>query len=130
VIGVGPRAISVLLAAILLCASPADSQSAVEHAADVVHSDLPLFHGGDNVWPQPFGDGDSFGCASRVEFGDWVMREAGAQDGDAQWYRIQNYGAFHCWALVGRADQREDLEKVELRASFFVLLGTTEVKPA
>jgi hypothetical protein len=78
---------------------------------DLVHSDLPLFgQGGENEWPQHFATDDSFGCTSRVRFGDWVFRETGAeQDENALWLRFTS-GAFHC---------RERI--------VFILLDTVEV---
>ena len=42
----------------------------------LIHSDLPLFTGNrEELYPISFSDGDSFGCSSRVAFGDWKFRE-------------------------------------------------------
>lgn len=89
---------------------------------EVIHSDLPLFRdGGDNMWPQPFYNDDSFGCVSRVAFGDWVLREPDGEN--SAWYRIENYGVFHCWALLGSTYERQQLDGAELKPTFFVFLG-------
>ena len=105
-------------------AQPADE---VERYADLIHSDLPLFDGGAyEMWPQSFSDPESgeFGCMSGIAFGDWILRSAdNAGDEDADWYRISNYGAFHCFALVGEAGDRQGLQEAEARPSFFVNLG-------
>lgn len=101
-----------------------------EIADDLLHSDLPIFgHGGDNEWPQHFYDDDSFGCTSPVAFGDWLLNENSAEDeGDVLWYRFSNYGAFHCWANIYRADTREELDGADSQPSFFVFLGSVSVK--
>lgn len=94
---------------------------------EVIHSDLPLFRdSGENMWPQPFYDDDSFGCVSRVAFGDWVLREPDGEE--SAWYRVQNYGVFHCWALVGRTYERQQLDAAELKPTFFVLLGEVDTE--
>lgn len=114
---------------VALAASLAVPMSAQEPAAfrgDLLHADLPLF--GDETrdkWPQHFDDPASgdLGCTSRVAFGDWQFRprKTGDED-DASWYRITNYGVFHCWALVGAADDRSRLDGSERRPAYFVLL--------
>lgn len=118
-----------ILVVSLLLAPRAKAQSPDEVANDLLHSDVPLFgRGGDDEWPQHFHDADSFGCASRVAFGDWSLRAADAADeDDAEWYRFSNYGVFHCWAMTFRAYERGKLDGAESRPSFFVLLGTTRV---
>jgi hypothetical protein len=121
-----------LAGAVGLGAWPAASQprSDGQIVRDLIHSDLPLLAGGaENKWPQSFHNEESFGCVSRVAFGDWVLRELSEEDDDnAEWYRFQNYGAFHCFALVGRAYLREELDGAEFRPSYFVLLGTVEIE--
>lgn len=100
------------------------AESTSEMASDLLHSDLPLF--GDETeakWPQAFADKESFGCSSRVAFGDWMLRAVDEEEDDADWYRVQNYGVFHCWAMVGSALRREELPGADLRPSFFVYLG-------
>ena len=119
----------VFVAAFALLGAPfarAQTEPEARPARDVIHSDLPLFSGANaEVWPRAFADNDSFGCASRASFGDWALREIGAEPGEvAQWYRIGNYGAFHCFALLARSDERQALDGLEPRPTFFVLLGT------
>jgi len=126
----GPRRFFtvVLSLAVLSCASPVSQGLGAgnEARSDILFSDLPLYRGeSENMWPQHFYDDDSFGCVSRVAFGDWVLRE---QDGDDPvWFRFRNYGAFHCWALVGRGDERQQLESAASKPAFFVLMGNIEV---
>jgi hypothetical protein len=124
------RFVTFLLAAfVLLGLSPARSQpDSGEVARDLIHSDVPLFRAGENTWPQAFFEEDSSGCASRVAFGDWALREADAEDDGVEWYRVLNYGVFHCFAVVARARQREELEFSEHSPSFFVLLGTVQIE--
>jgi hypothetical protein len=97
--------------------------------SDLVHADLPIFgHGGDNEWPRSFHDEQSFGCVSRVEFGDWAFREIAAESEEVTyWYRFTNYGGFHCWANTFRAHERHRLEEGDFHPTFFVLLETARV---
>jgi hypothetical protein len=120
---------AVILAAAILLAVPVSGQSLNETAGDLLHSDLPIFgHGSDNEWPQHFYAEDSFGCASRVVFGDWAFRKTGAEaEDDVQWYRFSNYGVFHCWANTFRAYERARLDGADFHPSFFAFLGITSV---
>ena len=119
-----------MLTAALLVAPSANGQSLDDMADDLLHSDLPLFgRGGDNEWPQHFNDESSFGCTSRVAFGDWIFIEAGSEaEDDSQWYRFSNYGVFHCWANTFRALERAGLDGADFHPSFFAFLGSTSVK--
>ena len=127
-LNVGP-CLAAVLGAVHMFAGSARAQSPDEAARDLVHSDLPIFgHGGDNEWPQHFYDDDSFGCTSRVAFGDWILRESSAEDeADVQWYRFSNYGVFHCWANTFRAPERAALDGADVHPSFFVLLGNMRI---
>jgi len=118
-----------VLAAALLFATFARAQSLDEMAADLLHSDLPIFgRGGDNEWPKHFSDGDAFGCASRVAFGDWVFRQRVAEaEDEVLWYRFSNYGVFHCWANTFRAHERAGLSGADFHPSFFAFLGNMSV---
>jgi hypothetical protein len=118
-----------ILVAALLYAPSVNGDSLDEMADDLLHSDLPIFgRGGDNEWPQHFYDKDSFGCTSRVAFGDWVLRKRGAEvEDDVLWYRFSNYGVFHCWANISRADERARLTSADFHPSFFAFLGSTSV---
>lgn len=123
------RFVILLLAGVFgLCREPARAEpSDGEFANDLLHSDLPLF--GDSTedkWPQAFHDEESFGCTSRVAFGDWILREVGEEDDAGYWYRVWNYGVFHCWANVRSAYARADLSGGDFKSSFFVLLGTAK----
>ena len=108
------------------CASQSDQEpnGLPDIHSELIHSDLPLFDANrENVWPQPFFSEDSVGCASRIRFGDWALLN---QDGDLEdWYRFSNYGVLHCWALVGHAYEREELNDAASEPSLFIRLGTS-----
>lgn len=94
-------------------------------AAWIIHADTPLFGSEtEDKWPQAFTDqdGGGFGCASRVAFGDWEVRPADPDD-EPYWYRISNYGVFHCWANVAEASERAALDHAAYLPSFFIPLG-------
>ncbi len=115
-----------VLSLVCACAASESNESVSEAANDLVHSDLPIFGHDDDAWPRHFKDEDSFGCASRVGFGDWVLRETGAiAESDERWYRFSNYGVFHCWANLFRAQERAKLDDADVQPSFFVFLGET-----
>lgn len=105
----------------LLVPGMACAKDAPELHDDLIHADIPLFGSGDTKWPAHFTDGDDFGCSSRVAFGDWLYQPS--DDDDASWYRITNYGVFHCFAIVRSADERADLAHAPFAYSFFVPLG-------
>jgi hypothetical protein len=119
-----------ILAAALLFAPSVNGQTLDDKAGDLLHSDLPLFgRGGDNEWPQHFTDESSFGCTSRVAFGDWIFRETATEvEDDARWYRFSNYGVFHCWANTFRAFERARLDGADFHPSFFAFLGSVIVR--
>lgn len=98
-----------------------------EQQQDLIHSDLPLWHtGSGDMWPRAFHNGDSFGCTSRIRFGDWRYDER-ETEGEPSWYRIHNYGVFHCFMLVKDADERSDLDGGEPDPSFWIALGTVSI---
>ena len=116
-----PR-LSILLAALLLPAGAGEGQDG-EVRRDLIHSDLPLWPAeSETTWPRAFNEGDSFGCASRLRYGDWKLQES-ADDAGAHWYRITNYGVFHCFMLVRDADTREALAGHDPNPSFLIELG-------
>ncbi len=120
------RLLLVGITAALFFASTAKGQEAEELKSDLIHSDLPLFGSeGDNEWPQHFYDNDSFGCTSRVAFGDWIFKEQTVvADDNVEWYRFSNYGVFHCFANIYHANERKDLDNTDPHPSFFVDLGS------
>lgn len=125
-----------ILLACLSAAASLDPQFSGAHAAgqeredeliaDTIHSDLPLYtFGWKELWPRSFQSGDSFGCSSRVSFGDWRFTSAATRDqSEVSWERYSNYGVFHCAAVFQSADERPDLEEAPSRFGFFVQLGT------
>jgi hypothetical protein len=106
------------LAAVLFAlASPL---AATAQEAALVHSDEPLWTPGrDEVWPKHL-DGPEIGCAHPMRIGDWRY-EPNRPDADATWYRLANYGAFHCWINVSEGDEPGQFGSV--RPAFLVALG-------
>lgn len=82
----------------------------IERAADRLHSDLPLYDFSyTEFWPRHFTEADgSFGCSSRVPFGDWRLTAADAED---RIWRFTNYGVFHCAMVFREGDDLADLEE-------------------
>lgn len=114
----------------LLVAAPLAGQSEAEAGAsefsdELIHSDLPLYtFEWEELWPRNFRDEDSFGCASRVAFGDWKFHPGRANEySSAYWIRIDNYGVFHCAANFYTADARDELADGEFERGFFVNIG-------
>ena len=112
---------SILVIFAVACASHPDELAYEDLRTDLLHSDLPLFTDSENMWPQHFADDGSFGCVTRVAVGDWAFREKNSEE--IVWYRIDNYGVFHCWALLGSSHERAELEAAEATPTFFVFLG-------
>ncbi|MEX0644522.1 MAG: hypothetical protein WD076_04385 [Parvularculaceae bacterium] len=119
-------------ATLMIVSAHAQSGDEPELFSDLIHADLPIFAGdGTEKWPQYFSDEEGgFGCASLVAFGDWILRSGDETDDetgdeDAQWYGVENYGVFHCFALVSEAGDRKSLLEADARPSFFVKLGTS-----
>lgn len=109
----------------------ADDSAQVEWIAEMIHSDLPLYtFEWEDFWPRNFhsGEGDdfTFGCQSRVAFGDWQFTPHPlAEYLEGWWMRIDNYGVFHCAANFYQADERDELTEGEFSRGFFVRLGET-----
>jgi len=114
-----------LAAFVCLCLVSAgqDATEEIGPSHDLIHSDLPIFAAeSPDKWPQHTSfDNGSFGCSSRVRFGDWTLRLI-EDDGEQQltWMRIRNYGAFHCFAMVQIASKRGKLAQATVQYSFFV----------
>ncbi len=121
-----------LICGIALAASVASANAQTEDAAqkfeDLIHSDLPLIGDDVEIWPKSFSNPDTgeFGCQSRIIYGDWVLRAADDPDGaDPLWYGFSNYGVFHCFSLVSKGGEREELSRAELRPAHFINLGSS-----
>jgi len=118
-----------LLAIALIYSTPAvaaDEQPEVFR--ETIHADLPLWTGPEALSPHGFTDADSFGCASEVGFGDWVLREkvsADANEDDETWFRLRNYGVFHCAVIVDETYERAALRNYG-KLSYFVDLGQAQ----
>jgi hypothetical protein len=126
------RAMAALIAVTAaLAAAPGSGQELddEEFASELLHSDLPLYSfEWEDFWPRGFVDGDSWGCMSRVRFGDWQFTPNPADEaGDIHWYRFDNYGVFHCAANLYSADERSELESGKFDRGFFVRMGTSKL---
>lgn len=96
-----------------------------EVALDLIHAPLPLYtFDWPDLWPRSFTDEESFGCTSRVAFGDWqFVSEQSDYGGLSGWMRMENYGVFHCAANLHEADEREELAEGEFSRGLFALIG-------
>lgn len=121
-----------LIAAIVLgslAVAPASARDEKrELIGETLHSDLPLYtFDWRDLWPRNFHSEESFGCITRVSFGDWRFIPANGEEGHESWERYGNYGVFHCAAILRTADERAELDKAQWRYGFFVRLGKTRV---
>jgi hypothetical protein len=124
---------SLALVATLMGAPALASEEGEGDEAEVVlerlHAPLPLYtFDWPDLWPRSFTDEESFGCTSRVAFGDWQFVSAQADYGGLSgWTRIENYGVFHCAANLHEADEREELREGKFSRGLFALIGTGRV---
>ena len=109
----------------LLTSAGARSENDGEMATELLHSNLPLYtFKWEQLWPRGFSDDDGFGCTSRIAFGDWHFTPAsGNEFEDESWERYENYGVFHCAAIIRTADVQKDLDDAKADYGFFVRLG-------
>lgn len=124
-----------LLAAMSL-SSPALAQDDVEEPryyddefySELIHSDLPLYDfDWENFWPRNFYREDAFGCETRVSFGDWEFTPNPADEyADPRWFRITNYGVFHCGAIFRGSYERAELANQHFEYGFFALIGEVQ----
>lgn len=118
------RMIAIMAGTFAFPASAHVAADADRLSAELIHSDVPLFGSRyRDRWPQSFMDGDGFGCTSRVGFGDWKL-EPTRSDDDPSWFRIVNYGVFHCFARIAQSGERDRLARTDSRVGSFLLLGT------
>lgn len=114
------RACAAFLAACLFTASVIAQDV---RRADLIHSDLPLWTGGEGkFWPRPFVRGESFGCSHNILLGDWLYEENGQSRG---WFALRNYGVFHCMLIVVSADDHAGLDLGQTEYGFLIDLGRT-----
>lgn len=115
----------ILLASFLLLPAVVQAEDKSERVVERIHSQLPLYtFDWDQMWPRSFTDDEGFGCTSRVPFGDWqFVPDKTDEDGEEAWHRFDNYGVFHCAAILRSADNRGELESAQYEFGFFVRLG-------
>jgi hypothetical protein len=61
-----------------------------------------------------------------VEFGDWRYDD-NRSGWDPTWFRLTNYGVFHCYTMVRGPDDQTQLEGRSADPSFFIELGTIRI---
>lgn len=111
--------------------SHASAEEDLELSSDLIHADVPLWgleH--EDIWPQHFSTNEpefSFGCTSRVAFGDWALMST-EPDFDDEWVRLSNYGVFHCALIHSRDSDRERLDKARFEYGFVVRIGEIKVR--
>lgn len=64
--------------------------------------------GGRGLLPRTLYDEESFGCITNIELGDYRLIPAGDAE-PAAWWRLENYGVFHCALLLSEADAQSNL---------------------
>jgi hypothetical protein len=118
-------ALAIAAAAAPLAAQDGDDGQGLRFVTELIHSDVPLYtFDWEDIWPRSFHADDSFGCESRIAFGDWRFQPDSANEyGSAYWHRIENYGVFHCAANLYTADERDELTDGEFERGFFVKIG-------
>lgn len=111
----------------LVHSGPTLAEEEYEWEHTLIHSDLPLYDfEWDDFWPRGFNSPDVIaGCESRVAFGDWQFTPNPADEfaGDPVWYRISNYGVFHCAANIRTAYELEKLPDGDFSRGFFAKIG-------
>lgn len=61
-------------------------------------------------------------------FGDWEFVPDNFEENEENtWQRFENYGVFHCVAIIRRANSRSDLENAHHEYGFFVQLGKSRL---
>ena len=120
-----PLAMCIWLGSFPIAATAVQPADTAERVVDRIHSNLPLYtFDWDQMWPRGFQDGDDFGCTSLVPFGDWQLApDKTDKYGEEAWYRFENYGVYHCAAIMRRADDRAELEKAQNHYGYFVRIG-------
>ena len=118
------------IAAVPLQAEGTRDYEGEEFVSDPIHADLPLYtFEWEDLWPRDYADSDTLaGCVSRIRFGDWLLRpnSADAFAAEPEWYRLGNYGVFHCIAIIRTAEDRAELATGPFDRGFFVKLGEVE----
>jgi hypothetical protein len=131
-VGLSPLA---WLAALLLLPFPAQADEPAELIAERIQSSLPLYNfEWEDFWPRGFTQDGDQGCMSAVAFGDWrfVPAEIGGSHAE-HWERYDNFGVFHCAAIIRTARERAalgDSEEAQRVHGWFVRLGKVRLGSA
>jgi hypothetical protein len=118
---------ALLLSACMLPAAALAQSEPEEIANDVVHADLPLFTD-DSLEPRRIDLEGTFGCGTRVNFGDWKLVEHDGYGADTEWYRFANHGVFHCAAVISSSYERDQLARNDARLGYFVHVADTKAE--
>ncbi|PHS37186.1 MAG: hypothetical protein COA91_10765 [Robiginitomaculum sp.] len=99
----------------------ANAQEDVALEDILIHSDVPLWGSeSEKVWPKSFVDDTSFGCVNKIKFGDWKYTEGGEVD---SWFRLTNYGVFHCYLVVRKAYEQSNLKTKDAKHAYLIEIG-------
>ena len=91
--------------------------------AILIHSDEPLWRPErEKVWPRRFEDRDSFGCIGRLKYGVWRFDRADRDREEDTFYRLTNYGVFHCFMNIGESYEPDRFDRI--RPGFLVEIGS------
>ncbi|HVY89309.1 MAG TPA: hypothetical protein VG942_10605 [Hyphomonadaceae bacterium] len=111
--------------ALALLALPACASAGLYSPGDLlIHSDLPFWSdsSGSYVTPHPI---EGIGCDGDFRLGVWkesIFREDGGAP-DLRWWRVHNYGSFHCAAVFNVSDERDGSYGDRKGFGFVIALG-------
>lgn len=116
----------------LSCAStsPLLAADTSKIVVEPIFAPLPLYSfAWQETWPRSIEYEDVIGCTSRMAFGDWQLVPAHPDESrESIWERFENYGVFHCAAVMRRADGRAELDEAPVEYGFVVRIGEAEYR--
>lgn len=101
-------------------------------SAQDLHADTPLWtydDSGDELFPTRFSDDESFGCSNIIDPGFYRLEVQDDLDA-AMFWRITNYGAFHCALTFGVAYEQEAAHEAFEGPAWIIRLGDDTVGEA
>ena len=101
-------------------------------SAQDLHADTPLWtydDSGDELFPSHFSDEESFGCSNIIDPGFYRFEVRDDPD-EAMFWRITNYGAFHCALSFGITYEQEEAHEAFEGPAWIVKLGDDTVGEA
>lgn len=101
-------------------------------SAQTLRADTPLWtydDSGDELFPTRFSDNESFGCSNIIDPGFYRLEVQDDPDA-AMFWRITNYGAFHCALTFGVAYEQEAAHEAFEGPAWIIRLGNDTVGEA